>query len=77
MSISPQSKLSVSLALEALKNASDRVRALEDELEEARRVRDEMIADAVQSIPITRISRITKLSRQYIYRISPGKEYDT
>lgn len=66
-------KLSVSLALQSLQEASEAVWALEEQLEEARRLRDDLIADAAQHVSVTRLARVTKLSRQMIYRISPGK----
>jgi hypothetical protein len=76
MEHSQHPRLSVSLALEGIKEASEEVRALEIALAESRRVRDDLIADASQWVSVSRLSRVSKLSRQYIYRISPGKIKD-
>lgn len=69
----PQPKLSVSLALEGLKEASEAVRQAESTLAEARALRDAYIADMMDVIPITKISRISGLSRQSIYKLRPGR----
>lgn len=71
MEESPHVKLSVSLALEALQEASDRVLALELDLEEARAVRNDLIAGAIDDVSLAKLSRITKLSRQSLYKIAP------
>ena len=77
MKFNPPRKLSASLALEGLQEAAEEVWALERALDEARAVRDELVADAVYAdVSVARISRITKLSRQYIYRLAPGKVRD-
>lgn len=72
---SPLRDLSVSLALEGLKEASEAVRALETQLAEARRLRDVLTVDAIASgVKISRVSQITGLSRQYIWKLSPRRE---
>jgi hypothetical protein len=73
MEPTPPVRLSVSLALEGISEAVTEVERLEVALAEARRVRDDLVADAAQHVSVSRLSRISKLSRQYIYRISPGK----
>lgn len=66
-------KISTSLAIESLREASERVWDLEDQLAIARAERDDLIRDASEFLTTSRISRVTKLSRQTIYKISPGR----
>lgn len=65
--------LSASLGLRALSEASEDVRRLEEELAEARRVRDDLIASLVESTKMKSLCKATGLTRQQIWRIAPGK----
>lgn len=66
-------KIHVSLALEALQEASEEVRKAQDTLDANRAVRDDLIRDAYDSgVAIIRLVRITGLSRERIYRITHG-----
>jgi len=52
-----------------MQDASETVRGIEDDLAQARAVRDEFIRDSFGNVSISKIARITKLSRETIYRI--------
>lgn len=82
MKTSPPDRISVSLALQALQEASDEVYAAQLALDRARAVRDDLIRSARDSgIPLLRLARITKLSRERLYKIThsgsePKLQYD-
>lgn len=70
MTDSTQDKLSVSLALQALSEAADEVRRLEALLAQARGVRNDILMDAARHVSITRLARITGLSREQASKIA-------
>jgi hypothetical protein len=62
-------QLSVGLALDQVRESSNKVRHLNAELDFARRERDRFIQDALQYVPMTQMMKITGLSRDMLYRI--------
>jgi hypothetical protein len=71
-----EQKLSVGLALDQVRESSDKVRKLNDQLEFARRERNKFIKDALRFVPISQLMKITGMSRDMLYRIknSPGED---
>lgn len=65
-------KLTESLALEGLREASERVYELRKQLEDALIERDEMIREAASWARTSVLCRVTGLTRTQIWRISPG-----
>ena len=76
MEPTPPVKISVSLALEALQEASNEVQRLEVRLAEARAARDRLLIDAYGLVPITRLARLAGLSRERVSRIASAKTRD-
>lgn len=62
-------RLSVGMAIEQVKESSDRVRKLNAELDFARRERNRYIKDALKFVPISQLMRVTGMSRDMLYRI--------
>jgi hypothetical protein len=76
MEPTPSVKISVSLALESLVEASNEVQRLEVLLAEARASRDRLLIDAYGLVPITRLARLAGLSRERVSKIASGKTRD-
>lgn len=71
MKATPPDRISVSLAIQALQEASEEVYEAQLALGNARASRDRLLRDAFDSgVPVLRLARITKLSRERIYKIT-------
>lgn len=70
MEQSQQPKLSVSMALEGLKEAAEEVERLETALADARALRDDLLRDAYGYVPVVKLARLAKLSRERASRIA-------
>ena len=65
------SRISVSLALDSLIEATDECNRAQDIYQQKKAVRDDLIRDAIDSgVTMTRVSRITGLSREWLYKIT-------
>lgn len=69
--------ISVSLALDALSEASSEVRALETRLADSKASRNRLIRDAAGKVKASVLQDITGLSREQIYRIQTSPEQPT
>lgn len=69
--------ISVSLALDALSEASSEVRALETRLADSKAARNRLIRDAAGKVKASVLQDITGLSREQIYRIQTSPEQPT
>jgi hypothetical protein len=71
MSAAPEHRISLSLAVDALLEASEEVRDLQSRLDDLRASRDRLIKDAYDNgMPMLKLARITGLSRERIYAIT-------
>lgn len=69
-------RISVSMALASLEEASQVVKDLEAELARARDERNALIVDAIHSgIPQVKVVKASGVSREYIVRIAGGSPY--
>ncbi len=62
-------RLSVGLAIEQVKESSDKVRKLNAQTDFARRERNRYIKDALKFVPISQLMKVTGMSRDMLYRI--------
>lgn len=69
MSATERIPISVSLALDAISEATEAVLRLEQQLAEARHVRNELILDAAPKVKAQTLQQYTGLSREQLYRI--------
>lgn len=64
-----ETRLSVAMALEQVREKSDMVRKLNAELDFERKDRNRHIKDALRYVPISRLMQVTGMSRDMLYRI--------
>lgn len=64
-----ETRLSVAMALEQVREKTDTVRRLNAELDFERKDRNRHIKDALRYVPISRLMHTTGLSRDMLYRI--------
>lgn len=64
-----ETRLSVAMALEQVREKTDKVRKLNAELEFERKDRNRHIKDSLKFVPISRMMQVTGLSRDMLYRI--------
>lgn len=69
MRYDPTPKLSVSLALEGLSEVVEEIGQLETRLADLRAVRDDILIDAYGHVPVTKLARLAKLSRERVTKI--------
>jgi len=62
-------KLSVSLALEGLSEVVEEIEQLETRLVNLRAARDDILIDAYGHVPVTKLARMAKLSRERVSKI--------
>lgn len=73
MESTPPLKLSVSLALEGLSEVSEEIARVETHLANLRASRDRILIDAYGHVPVTKLARLAKLSRERVVKIASDK----